>query len=158
MKNAEFVRILSLFLCIVLITAMALTLGSCGKKEVPETSSGEITETSGKSSGNDETVGAEYIGEGKHEFHFYVRTEDQSKLYIVKTDKDTVGDALIELGLIEGDESEYGLFVKKVDGITADYETDGTYWAFYVNGEYAMSGVDQTEITDGADYMLSWEK
>ena len=29
---------------------------------------------------------------------------------------------------------------------------DGKYWAFYVNGEYAVSGVDTTEITEGGLY------
>ena len=55
--------------------------------------------------------------------------------FVVSTDKETVGDALLELNLIEGEEGDYGLYVKTVNGITADYDTDGTYWAFYVNGE-----------------------
>ena len=150
MKNTKFKRILSLFLCTVLITAMALTLGSCGKNETTGTSDTALS---------DETVGAVNIGEGKHEFHFYVRSdENHSKLYIVRTDKTTVGEALLELGLIDGDDGEFGLYVKEVDGITADYETDGTYWAFYVNGEYAVTGAEKTDIVDGADYMFAREK
>ena len=70
----------------------------------------------------------------------------------------TVGDALLELGLVEGDEGAYGLFVKSVNGIVADYDVDKTYWAFYVNGEYAMSGVDVTEIEGDAVYMFKVEK
>ena len=59
---------------------------------------------------------------------------------------------LLDIGLIEGDESEYGLFVKTVDGVTKDYDTDGQYWSFYIDGEYAMSGVDSTDIVAGSSY------
>ena len=69
-----------------------------------------------------------------------------------------VGEALVELKLIEGEDSEYGLFVKKVNGIVADYDKDGMYWAFYINGEYAMSGVDSTEIKEGQSYSFKMEK
>ena len=48
--------------------------------------------------------------------------------------------------------------MKTVNGITADYETDGTYWAFYIDGEYAMTGVDATEINEEAVYTFVVEK
>ena len=57
-----------------------------------------------------------------------------------------------------GDEGEYGLYVKTVNGITADYDKDGAYWAFYVNGEYASSGVDSTPIAEGESYCFRVEK
>ena len=69
-----------------------------------------------------------------------------------------MGAALQELELIEGEEGDYGLYVKSVNGIIADYDLNGTYWAFYINGEYAMSGVDVTEIEEGAAYALRVEK
>ena len=69
-----------------------------------------------------------------------------------------MGDALLELGLIEGEEGAYGLYVKKVNGITADYDTDQTYWAFYINGEMAMTGVDATDVEAGATYSFKVEK
>ncbi len=75
----------------------------------------------------------------------------------IETTKTTVGDALMEKGMLEGEESEYGLYVKAVNGIVADYNTTGTYWAFYIDGEYAMTGVDQTEIKEGVSYMLKVE-
>ena len=59
--------------------------------------------------------------------------------------------------MIAGDESEYGLYVKTVNGITADYDKDGVYWAFYVNGEYAQTGVDSTSITEGDSYSFKVE-
>ena len=81
-----------------------------------------------------------------------------SILDIVKTDAVTVGEALLENGLIAGEDGDYGLYVKTVCGITADYDVDKTYWAFYINGEYAMSGVDKTDIADGAVYEFKIEK
>ena len=47
---------------------------------------------------------------------------------------------------------------KTVNGITADYDVDQTYWAFYVDGEYAMTGVDATDIVEGSQYMFKVEK
>lgn len=70
------------------------------------------------------------------------------------SDAASVGEALLAEGLIEGDEGEYGLYVNTVNGITADWDKDQTYWAFYINDEYATTGVDQTEITEGATYSL----
>ena len=83
--------------------------------------------------------------------------EGNETAFEIHTDKETVGEALLELGLIAGDESEYGLYVKTVNGITADYDKDGVYWAFYVNGEYAQTGVDSTSITEGDSYSFKVE-
>ena len=76
----------------------------------------------------------------------------------IETTKTTVGAALMDEGMLEGEESEYGLYIKSVNGIVADYETTGTYWSFYIDGEYAMTGVDQTNIEEGVSYMLKVEK
>ena len=91
------------------------------------------------------------LGEGKTKFLFTVVDKDGVETaFEIHTDKEIVGEALLELGLIEGEEGDFGLFVKTVNGIVADYEVDKTYWAFYVNGEYAMSGVDTTTIEENA--------
>ena len=76
---------------------------------------------------------------------------------VIETAKTTVGDALMEKNLLEGEETQYGIMITSVNGIVADYNTTGTYWAFYIDGEYAMTGVDQTDIVDGATYMLKVE-
>ena len=76
---------------------------------------------------------------------------------VIETTRTTVGAALMDEGLLEGEETEYGLFIKSVNGIVADYDTSGTYWAFYIDGEYAMTSVDLTDIVDGATYMLKVE-
>ena len=98
------------------------------------------------------------IGEGNTQFEFTVTFVDgTSRQYTVKTNETTVGDALSKVGLIAGEESTYGLYVKTVDGVTLDYNTDGKYWAFYINGAYANSGVDTTEIKSGEVYAFKAE-
>lgn len=170
-------NLISRILCMMLIVAMALFTVGC-KAEEKETPSGNDTtvtatadDTRGETAGDDaegsETVGDDAeggedaepaadvteLGEGAVSFDFSVTDKEGAETkFVIHTDKTTVGDALLELGLIEGEESEYGLYVKKVNGIVADYDVDKTYWAFYVNGEYAMSGVDTTNIEEGKTY------
>lgn len=103
------------------------------------------------------TDGAEF-GEGDKSFTLEVTGEDANVIScVVYTNASTVGEALTALNLIDGDDSEYGLFVKSVNNMTYNYETDGKYWAFYVDGEYAVTGVDDTEITDGSTYAFKVE-
>ncbi len=147
-------RISSLLLCIVLIAAMALNLGACASDDA-ETP--DVKLESPQLPQQDEL--SEVVGEGDISFEFVVVDADGNEAkFTVKTDADTVGKALLDVDLIAGEDSEYGLYVKTVNGITADYDTDGSYWAFYINGEYAMTGVDSTEIEDGATYMFKVEK
>ena len=70
----------------------------------------------------------------------------------------SVGEALVAEGLIEGHETEYGLYIDTVNGITADWDADQTYWAFYINGEYATTGIDGTEIVADITYGLTLTK
>ena len=99
------------------------------------------------------------IGEGAKSFTMEVVDKDGGKVtFTVKTDADTVGKALLDQGVIAGEDSSYGLYVKTGNGITLDYDTDGMYWAFYINGEYAQTGVDATGVENGAVYAFRAEK
>lgn len=139
---------LSRFLCIVLIAAIALFTIGCQDNNA---ASSDAVSSGIAANGS-------VLGEGATQFTFTVTDgEGNESAFEIHTDKTTVGEALLDLGLISGDDSEYGLYVKTVNGITADYDVDGTYWAFYVDGEYAMSGVDQTEITEGSTYSFKVE-
>ncbi len=80
-----------------------------------------------------------------------------TRTYSYTTEEKTVGAALMAEGLILGEEGPYGLYVKTVGGETHDYDADGKYWAFYVDGEYAMAGVDMTDVREGAVYALRAE-
>ena len=69
-----------------------------------------------------------------------------------------MGEALQDLGVLQGEEGPYGLYIKAVNGKALDYEKDGAYWAFYVDGAYAVEGVDMTEIVESSVYQLRAEK
>ncbi len=78
-----------------------------------------------------------------------VTAGDKTITLTIITDAETVGEALKQYKLIEGEEGAYGLYVKKVNGITADYDVDKYYWAFTKNGESVPTGVDGTQFKDG---------
>jgi len=170
-------KLLSSILCIVLIAAMALFTTGCtdGKdnKETPEVTTESQTEAPQTEEQTTEAAVTEEVteaqtemdaevtvlGEGETEFMFTVTDADgNEKQFEIHTDKTVVGEALMEVGLLEGEDGPYGLYVKKVDGIEADYDKDGTYWAFYIDGEYAMTGVDVTDIAAGSAYSMKVEK
>ncbi len=161
-------KLLSYVLCAVLAWTVALGITGCtgNNPETPETgaattaTSAEISQTaeSGAST-EDPDDGVRRIGEGDTKFTLTVTDGNGVEtLFEISTDKTTVGEALLELDLISGENGPYGIYIKSVNGITADFDKDGTYWAFYIDGEYAMSGVDTTDIEDGHSYALKVEK
>ncbi len=94
------------------------------------------------------------LGTGKNTLTLTVKAEEKSVDFTIKTDKTVVGDALKEHKLIDGEEGPYGLYVKVVNGIEADYDKDQSYWSFEKNGEAMLTGVDSTEFKDGDHYTL----
>lgn len=145
MKNFKIsTKFFTLVLSLVLIAAMALTFTACGEKLAegsPDTSSavqeGKVTE----------------LGQGSKQFYLVVTDKDNNQTgYSIKTDKKTVGEALLELEIIDA------MYIKSVNGIVADYDVDKTYWGFFINGEYAMTGVDSTDIENGQTYELKVSK
>lgn len=71
--------------------------------------------------------------------------------YTIVTDAEYLRGALEQEDLIEGTESEYGLYVLTVDGETAD-ENEQEWWGYSVNGAFAEFGVDGQPIADGDVY------
>ena len=102
------------------------------------------------------TAGTE-LGEGAKTITFECTAAGRSVAFTIHTDAEYLRGALEEHGLVAGDESEFGLYVKSVNGMAADYEADGLYWSLYVDGEYATSGVDTTAVTDGGSYAFVCE-
>ena len=153
-------KLLPFILCIVLIAAMALLATGCSDREPtmepPSTTQATTDATTGTQSTTPPDVTVK--GEGKTSFYFNVTDlNGQVAKFLIKTDKTIVGDALLELNLIAGDKSSYGLYVKTVNGITADYDKDKAYWAFYIDGTYALSGADTTSIEPASNYELRAE-
>ena len=135
-------RFLPLFLSVL----MLLSLVGCGGN-------------AGQTAGNKVIEDGATIGEGDKSFVTEVVDADGKTVkFTVQTNEKTVGEALQKLGVIDGEEGDYGLYIKTVNGITADYNKDGVYWAFYVDGEYAMTGADMTDVVDGTVYTFRVEK
>lgn len=80
-----------------------------------------------------------------------VNKEGESSTYRLATEAECLRQAMEEAeGLtFSGTESEYGMMVETVNGETADYSVDGSYWAFYVNGEYCNYGIGEQPVKDG---------
>lgn len=70
----------------------------------------------------------------------------------------SLGDALVAEGLVEGHKSSSGMYIDTVNGIAADWDKDQTYWAFYINGEYATTYLDATKIVADTVYGLTLTK
>lgn len=87
-----------------------------------------------------------------------VSKEQESTMYELKTDAEFLRQAIEETdGLkVEGEESEFGLMVDTVNGEKADYNTDGAYWSFYVNGEYCNYGIDTQPVLDGDAFRIEY--
>ena len=133
-------------LTMLLIMVMAVSAAACGKKE----------------EASEETTVYEdgaVIGEGNTVFELSITDSEGEEITVeVHTDEETVGDALTATGILAGEEGPYGLYIKTVNGETVDYDKDGKYWAFYINGEYGMTGVDVTDIAAGDTYALKVEE
>ena len=124
---------------ILLITVMLMSLAACGKKD----DAGKVTEPT-----DDGKIGFTVIA---------VDLEGKETTFNVRTDAETVGEALEAEGILVGHDAEYGLYIDAVNGVELDWERDGKYWAFYINGEYAQSGVDTTNVEEGAVYTFKPE-
>ena len=94
------------------------------------------------------------LGKGSKTVKVVVGAEGKKITFTIHTDETILGDALLAHELVEGEDGDFGLYIKKVNGILADYDVDQTYWGFYQNGEYMMTGVDTTEFADGDQYEL----
>lgn len=94
------------------------------------------------------------LGDGSKTLTVSVEAAEKEVVFTILTDATTLGEALSELKLISGEVGPYGLYVKVVNGITADYDIDKSFWSFEKNGEYLTTGVDQTKISNGDNFLI----
>ena len=136
---------------LVLTAALLLFTAACGSSDTGSGQQSQEQPASGNNPGSSSNPHS--IGEGATMFRFEV-TDDEGLVTVwhVHTNAATVGDALLEVGLIEGNTSDFGLMVIYVYGLRADFVEDGAWWAFYIDGEMALAGVDTTEIKEGVTY------
>ena len=94
------------------------------------------------------------LGNGAKTITVKVIADEQELIFTIHTDKENLEDALLEHELISGTEGSFGLYIKAVNGIIADYDTDKTYWAITKNGEDTL-GAKSTLIADGETFELT---
>lgn len=99
------------------------------------------------------------LGEGAKTLTIKVVDNEEKEItFTIHTDAQTVGEAMMEHNLLSGEAGKYGLYIKVVNGVRADYDADGAYWGFFRGGEYMMTGVDKTTVSDGDAYELVYTK
>ena len=136
-KNlSKFIRISVL---VMLAAVTALFLASCSKDKGDDTT------------GADNAAGITITVE-------VINSAGTSTEHSVTTTSKTLADALLESKIAEGSIEEYGLYITTVDGETADWNVDQSYWALSKNGEYLMTGASDTPIADGEHYELTYTK
>ena len=127
MKNKK--KLLGIGIIIILIAAMAILYGKFSEKPVEGSKSITIE---------------------------VVNSKEESKVYELKTDAEYLIEAMDEAeGLTyEGEEGEFGMSIMTVNGETADFNVDASYWAFYVNDEYCNYGVSEQPVEDGDAFAI----
>ena len=127
MKNKK--KLLGIGLIVVLVAVMALVYGKFSEKPVEGSKNITIE---------------------------VVNSKEESKVYELKTDAEYLLGAMEETdGLtFEGEEGEFGMSIMTVNGETADFNVDASYWAFYVNDEYCNYGVSEQPVEDGDAFSI----
>lgn len=154
MKTNTFSKFLSFILCSVLIAALVLVFPGCSDKNDATQGTVETPATQDETKGTENESTVKTVGNGSKTLHFTVKNGDETKEFKVLTDEAIVGDTLLKLNLIAGEEGDFGLYIKTVDGVTLNYNKDGKYWALYVGDAYATTGIDGLEATDGLRFSL----
>lgn len=82
-----------------------------------------------------------------------VHKDESEKVFELSTDQEYLGPALVEGGVVEDNQSEYGLYILTADGETVD-EAAQEWWCLTQNGESLTVGADDQPIVDGESYEL----
>lgn len=94
------------------------------------------------------------LGQGAVTVKIEVTAAEKTVTLTVKTDETNLEKLLVANELVEGDESEFGLYIKVVNGIRADYDLDHAYWAIEKDGAPTPTGANGITVADGETYAL----
>ena len=130
-------------LALLLVLLLAFSLAACGKDDDSDTATTVYTEDS-------------EIGQGDTTYYLRIVADDMDITLTVHTGEKNLGKSLREIGVVAGEESEYGLYIKTVNGVRADFAKDNAYWTFLIDGEMSMAGVDDVDIEEGKTYELAY--
>lgn len=139
------------------VLLFVLSLGACTTSEqtAGTASSSAIVSVQDSSRSASSQAGSGTVSEEKTFTVHVILPDGTERDYPYTSDAQMLVTPLRESGLISGDEGEFGLYVKTVDGVTADYDTDGSWWKLSVNGVESPVGASDCPIEEGAVY--TWE-
>ena len=83
-----------------------------------------------------------------------VHGDGSAKEFAYKTDAEYLGEVIVAEGLVEGENGPYGLMISAVDGESASWEENQSYWSILIGEEYATLGADSIPLEDGGAYSL----
>ena len=81
-----------------------------------------------------------------------VHADESIREFTYQTSEEFLGPVLIQEGLVQGEESTYGLFITTVDGETAE---GNQWWCITQDGQMVETGADTTPIADGDHFELT---
>jgi hypothetical protein len=159
MKEGQKMKTKILSLVLIVVMCLSLTASLCGcEKEQPETATQSQADTVASTEDPlwDNAMYKEDVtlDKGATSIDVEVKAGEKAITVTINTDATNLEDALLGAGLVEGEDGAYGLFIKKVNGIVADYDVDGAYWAMYKDGEYLTKGANETAISSGDHFEL----
>ncbi len=140
MKNKKLIIALIAFVAIIAVVAGIWFANRPEAPTTPTTPTGETTAT-----------------EAMMKFTvIVVHADGTEKKFDYETAGGNLGPVLVEKGLIVESDSP-GLY-NTVDGVTADWNVDQSYWSFYIGDEMAMYGMNDAVIHDGDVFKLVYTK
>ena len=140
-------RLFTNMLSLVLILSMCISLISCNKNDTDE----KLWEQAAYTEDTE-------LGDGLVTIKVLVTAGDKTVTFKVNTYGGNLGTELSNFGVIDGEQGPYGMYVKTVNGIYADYDSTNSYWAINKNGDPLQTGVDTEEIEEGAVYEFIYTK
>ena len=100
-------------------------------------------------------VAEKEVGEGEKTITFTaVNGANEATVFTVHTDAEYLRGALEPHGIIAGTETDYGMWVSTVNGVTANDEKQ-EWWKLYEGNEMSNYGVDTQAIKDGGSYTFA---
>ncbi len=93
------------------------------------------------------------VGKGEKTVTVEVVAAEQSVTLTIKTNKDDLGSALYELGIINDP-----AFFDTCNGMLASWEKDQAYWGFKQDGKMLNYGVNDAKINGGESFSIEYTK
>lgn len=153
-------RFITLLLCLLLLMSSFAFTACDNNKETPKATSAISNETqSGKADLDEGNITQDKeLGNGSTTIKVSIEKDMKDIELTIHTDKENLYDALNEFDVAQGEESQYGIFLTSVNGITANYETDQSYWSIFDNGALATTSIDKITIKENGVYNLVYMK